>query len=1351
MKTHTLILFILLGLSWTIQAQNELHFSHVGRENGLPLDKANCITQDGNGFIWIGTWNGLAKFDGYNCTNFLPQYRDSSSISNREITCLLTDVDGDVWAGTSNGLNHIQIKTNQIQSFPFSSRITSLFQDANYSIWVGTLGDGLYKLDRKTRKTVSYLDEETVNVIYEDRYENLWVGTNSGLYFIDRIDGKHKKYAYKSYGNSISNSTIMQVISSENGYLWIATWGGGLNRAELDRNGMLRNFTAYLPESNSQGICSDVVYRLKCDKDNNLWIGSRNNGLSLLKADQQSLSAKDAVFQTYQNEPLNPNSISSNNISCLYIDNDNNLWIGANKVDRAQIADEGIERYALPKATDSKSLNIKCFAKHNNKLWVGANQYIFEYEKVNNSYQFVKEHNPAKHISPKHLYTTHNILSMYASNDGLWVGTEGGGILYYPFRNQELYLWGARLYNKRTHITIPENRITSIIPSRTEQNTIWIGTEYGGIARLKTNNKGVISTKTYNISNGLSCNSIRALLEDEHGDIWMGTRTGLNHLQTKTESISSYFYEANDTLSINDNIINSIFEDSNNNIWVSTNSGLNKKIEHNGEVAFLGYPKLDYLSNELVFNIEEDNEKNLWIRMYNGILKFNLNSETVTDKFSSHDLENTFLARNSNLVIDNQAFLVGNNANFICFNPQVIKNKQDSSNVSITDVQVFNQSVIYNSTNKHDNDQLKLSYKDKMITISFSDMSFSAPQEVIYYYKLEGFDRQWNKAKGKNIATYTNLPSGDYDFHVCTGDTILHANSYKFTLTISTPWWKSLFAYFLYILALVGYSYAYIIYRKNKEAEKHQLALEKVKAVELERLNEQKSLFFTDITHELRTPLTLILEPVKELESEHHLKAHTKEKIRLIRTSADKLMRLVNKIMEFRKLENNSSAQLIYTLVDLNQMLQEIYTYFTPLAHARKIKFSIDCENESVNTYIDLDKFEKVVFNLISNAFKYTANGGNVSIKIAQEKDHAWLHITDNGIGIASEYQEKIFERFFQINQIRTQSTGGVGLYMVKELVDQHQGTIELQSEVDKGSTFTVSIPLKPSNVGELNNTLKTYNLIENSAISFHDEKVQVEDDFNGHKMLQVLVVEDDIELNKFIASELSKSFHVQTAMNGKEALDMLNQSKADLILSDILMPEMGGFELAKTLAKDKQFAHIPIIFLTAKDSIAEETKGLKLGAIDYITKPFDMDSLMLKIKNILSARQKNKKEARTKQLLEPEKIKLPSGDEQFLTKAVQMIQKSIDNTEYDVERFSDDMKMSQNQLYRRLKKLTGQTAKEFIRNQRLKVAADLLANQGRTPSEVIHMTGFSSLSYFSRCFKTAYGCSPTEYTQRNN
>ncbi len=530
---------------------------------------------------------------------------------------------------------------------------------------------------------------------------------------------------------------------------------------------------------------------------------------------------------------------------------------------------------------------------------------------------------------------------------------------------------------------------------------------------------------------------------------------------------------------------------------------------------------------------------------------------------------------------------------------------------------------------------------------------------------------------------------------------------------------------------------------------------EKLKNDEMYRLNEMKSNFFTDITHELRTPLTLILGPAKELMADKTLSSYGIKQAGLIQKSANKLLRMVNELMEFRKVEMGVLDQMHLQRSDLAEMINEVYLSFKPMAESRGMKLNVSIEQNPLVAFVDPDKIEKVLFNLVSNAFKYSPDGGRIDLRARLEelqKGHSLIRmeVEDTGIGIEKEHIDKVFGRFYQVNQLRTQSTGGIGLFLSKALVEQHQGRIEVRSEAGKGSCFSVILPIQSGE--EMASEIRLSETAVPADAPTDEADVALTSRAIGpEEKPLILVVEDDTELNEFLVSGLSSEFRVMNAYNGQEGLEKTRAVFPDLVISDIMMPKLDGFELCQQIRKDITVSHIPLIFLTAKTMHEDEIKGLRLGAVDYIFKPFDLLALKLKIQNIFDIRRTMHERIKKEQILQPETVELPSLDEIFLKNAVESVNKHLDDSNFDVELFATDLGVSMNNVYRKIKALTGQTAKEFIRNQRLKHAAGLLVQQKRSISEIIYMVGFASPSYFTRCFKEFYGCTPKEYIERYN
>lgn len=1365
-----LFCFISMGL----QAQDELHFSHFGTGNGFSIDKANTIVQDSKGFIWIGTWNGLNRFDGYNCVTYQPNFHDSTSISNREITELLVDKNENLWIGTSNGLNCMNLKSGELTRYPFSSRILSLCEDHKGNIWIGTWTGGLFKLDIQTRELFHFLDNDVVSDIYEDPLNRLWVATYNGLVRFSPEHENYTRYLPEKDKNSLSHSIVTQVCGSADSNLWVGTWGGGLNKVDVEKESDEVYFTAYPATENANSLSSGIIYRLFYDAYNNLWIGTWNDGLNLLKYDQQQLPPEKARFLIYKEDPDNQGSLSGNGISSVYVDKGGQLWIGAGKTDCASILDNGIKHYALPVRKDDSSnkISIRCFTQYKNQLWIGTSYNILQYEKDGEVYVLREIYEKQTYRYKSVDYRAYSIFDMFADSTGLWMGTEDAGIIHYQFTpDLKIDRKTRTFFNTATEPSLPDNKVQKLFPSKKYPGVIWIGSMEKGFAKLVRGNDGEVSViekyAAKNSANALSDNNTRTIYEDSQGKVWIGTQNGLNCFNPETEHFDKFFYSTYDVNSINDNVVNAILEDSFGNLWVGTNSGLNKKVSMNGDgrnVKFKGYPEIRYLSNEFVSTLMEDKSGHLWLRTYRGFVKFNIAEETVAREYFSKDFENVSLERNAGLKLDDGTFILGTQSDFITFSPDSLFKNSMSYQVEITDLLIFNKSI-GEQKGKHEKyglsttipfiDQVKLSHKDKMVTFVFSAMDYKNPDKSAYSYILEGFDSQWNMVNTQNSATYTNIPPGNYTFKVkaTSSDGIASKDITTVSVSVSPPWWKTNWAYLIYSLLFIGALYLLHRLSINREKVKNNLVIEKLKSEELQRLNEQKSLFFTDITHELRTPLTLILGPSKELSADSDLKPYAKKQAELIKNSAYKLLRLVNQLMEFRKIEKGILDTLYIRQYNLNNLLHDVFGFFKPMADSRRIDFSIEFEQEPIIAYFDPEKIEKVMFNLVSNAFKYSSDNGKITIRTRQITDSgksiAVIEVADNGVGIAQEYREKVFERFFQAHQLRTQSTGGIGLFLAKALVVQHGGTIELDSEVGKGSCFRVLLPIDSELVEKVNvesTEARDLPLDDVSAVTPADDGKMV---FSKDK-LNILVIEDDVDLNSFLCGGLSDTFRVESAFNGKEALVRLEKELPDLILTDIMMPEMDGFEFCRTIRKNINLSHIPVVFLTAKTMQDDEMKGLKLGAVDYIYKPFNLVSLRLKIRNILATQKQIQERIRKEQILQPEHIELSSLDDQFLKDAVEAVNNNLDNPNYDVEAFSADLKVSSNQVYRKIKALTGQTAKEFIRNQRLKVAADLLAQHKRSISEVIYMVGFTSPSYFSRCFKEFYGCTPKEYIEKN-
>ena len=1377
-----ILLFYFLIASISFQAQKILNFEKLSIEDGLSSSRANAIIQDSKGYIWIGTWNGLNRYDGYTFKTYIPDYKDSTTLTNREVVALIEDSHENIWIGTTSGLSCLNPRNDKITSYNFKNRIISLLEGSDGNIWIGTWGGGLHILNVKTGQFERHFHNDIISDISEDDEHNIWLATYNGLIKYDPKSNSHTRYLYDPTrpDNCLSNNTTTQVKISPDGAIWVGTWGGGLNKLTFNQDTKEYDFHRYKKSNKPYSLCSDVVYKLYVDRFSNIWCGSWDAGISLLEPEEQKTAPAKAKFHSFQHTVSTPESISGNNISALFVDRSGLLWVGATKINRTSVVKNGINTI-ITKSLENGSYNyrsVASIAQYENNLWVGTASELKLYKKDNDQFQFVKDINDLSYIHNGYYYSSTSVLDITKNSHGLWIATDDAGVILFPGNNAITQTKPSfKYFNSDTPTKIPGNKVNCISVSKNNPDMIWVGTMHSGFASLlyQDNKASTTIIKKGDSEKDLSDNSIRAILEDKNGMVWIGTQNGLNCYNPQTQTITKFFHSFHDSLSINDNVINKIFEDSNGNLWIGSNSGINKKIEiklPNGDIkiAFKNFPTSQRIGNGIITNIFEDNNGFLWIKPYQGIVRFDPHNERIIKDYLTKDFQYLSIERNSTFKSKNGTIFLGGTKGLIYFHPDSLMQNSYPPKPCITDFLVFNTSI-HNQSYPFNNDSLNLliqyknkldlSYQDKAISFVFSAMDYKDPGKNTYAYLLEGYDKVWNNIGSRNSATYTNIPPGDYTFHIkaANSDGVWCTQPTSINIHISSPWWKTIWAYILYGIVFIATLYFFKEYSIIQIKEKTRIMLKTVKIEKENKLNELKTLFFTDITHEFRTPLTLIQGPAEELISQNEDSPQVVSQAKLILKSTNKLLRLVNQLMDFRKIDRGK-MELFLQQCNVTMLLNDLFESFNKVSQSRSIDFEIVTDDPQINIYADTDKIERILDNLVSNAFKYTDDGGKIRVYAnLSEVDSLGtclvLEVEDNGIGIATDNHEKVFERFFQTHQKATHSTGGIGLYLSKTFADQHGGYIELLSELGKGSVFKVVIPANLNMLNSKNFNTETESELQQTTTASIPGEVQpktsgrnIKHDNETH--YKVLVVEDNSDLNEFIINGLSDEFEATGVYNGKEGYEIAKSMNPDIIITDVMMPELNGFDFCKLLRNDVATSHIPVIFLTAKTLIEHELQGLKLGAVDYIFKPFNLQSLKLRIHNALKSRIEIQSKLRKDLLLEPDKIELPSLDEKLIKDAVDAVNKHLDDPTFDVEKFSEVIGLSANQAYRKIKSLTGQTVKEFIRNQRLKTAAAMLIQNKRSISEVIYMVGFSSPSYFSRCFKEFYNCTPKEYIANN-
>ncbi|WP_282122601.1 hybrid sensor histidine kinase/response regulator transcription factor [Algibacter mikhailovii] len=1359
-------------------SQNSNHFERITTNNGLSQSDINAIIQDQDGFMWFGTHDGFNRYDGYNFKIFNPDPKKPGAITSNLIYDLEQDLDGNFWiASTGGGLIFMDRSTEKFTTFKHdkndvntinSDHVTTVYRDRENRLWIGT-SVGLNVLDLnqnkdslKFKRFSAIEDPFVVNreirspiSIFQDSKGQIWLGSFSGIYMLSRDSNGNPYFKFMNEIFGFPSFSVRCINEFKDGRL---VFGGekGFYAQSKDKEGL-----------KFEKIIDDISITRILTDNNKIWAGTDNKGLLLIK--NNPTNGKFNLSKTFVYDPKDPHSISKNRITSLYKDKTGIIWAGSTGGGINKFDPHRKQFFHVRKTEDPNSLS---------------------YDKVR---------------------------ALYAdSNDNFWVGTEGGGLNLLkkdPGKNtfekinsipsvyaiaeinlgrKKFLLFGGpslpSLYSiditdpDKQQKTVPFNDFdTSVFSFLVDsKNTLWIGSYNGGAYRWVYNTQDQTFIKDQfksdiNDPKSISANIIRDIMEDKKGNIWFATANGLsmlskNEATKKYPKFTAFKNDLNNPNSISHNYILSMYESTNGTLWIGTfGGGLNKIISQNDNetLVFKAYLKSDGLPNQVIKGILEDDEGNLWLSTNKGISKFNPELETfknydVNDGLQNNEFQELACLKRK----DGEMFFGGING----FNSFYPKNLRDNTfepetvltNFSISNVEVpigleVNGRVILDKDINETND-IELNYDENNLSFQFSSLHYAAPLKNKFAYKLDGFDTNW-KHTSSNIryASYTNLSPGNYTLLVkaSNNDDVWDSTPSSINLYISPPFWLTKMAYVVYSLLFLGLLFGFRKYTLINTNEKHKLELEQLANAQSEELQQSKLEFFTNISHELRTPLTLIKGPLEYLQQSYDsLDRNTIfQQFNVMDKNTDLLLRLVNQILGFRKIEKGKMNLSLFKK-DIIQYIKELAEPFQFLGHKNEINFTIESSETELIIWFDFSAIEKIMNNLLSNAFKHTPKKGDITVKLFTKNNHFVIQVDDSGPGIPPDKVKQIFERFYAEKE--SMQGVGIGLNFTKKLVELHKGNIHVN-----GSTFTINIPMDETayqNDAEitLNYNESIYNSMFPSYPETYDSYVQDETIDNAlskpkSKLPVLLVVDDNTDIRNFIAQMLKEDYLIYQAENGKEALELAKSLQPNIIVSDVLMPVMNGFEFCENLKTKPETSHIPIIMLTAKSSDESELEGLKLGADSYIRKPFKIEFLKTKLINIINERENLRKRFNRKIILQPNEVTVTSVDEKFLQQAIAIVEKHMSNTDFNVETLVQEMNFSRSNIYMKFKELTGFSSSEFIRNIRLKRAMQLLQSSGLTVKEIMYMTGFNTGSYFSKCFKKQFGVLPSEYLKNKN
>lgn len=1325
------LVFVLIYHISAMGTPSNIRFRSLQTQNGLSNNDVNCIFKDSHGFIWIGTASGLNRYDGYTVKIFHSQRPDSTALRDNYVQNIQEDSEGNLWicAGDSYSVYHPKnerfswFSSHKAKELGLPSE-PSLIYIEKTSKWFVVENHQLYC--RKADNTLILfhdfgISHHIVDMKIHPQSGNLIAIDATGILYVLKPDGELLSQA--PIPRTVGKDTSFSLFVDNEDNIWTYSVLG-VDVFHLQDMSWQTRFTPY-------PVKDLPIKAMNQDHIGRIWLGTDNYGIYIIE--------KDGAFEILKNNPTDIYSLPNNTVKAIYNSSDGGMWIGTYK--------KGISMYFPSEYKFSNKLiaDVNCITRNPNEyssVWLGTDHSgLMRYNYT--THELVKIADPTDSNCSA-------ITSLTTDSKGnLWIGTYNNGLKKYA--NGVFSHWNVS-------DGLASDNIWAIMEN--EDKTLCIGTLGGGLQIFNPEDN---TFKTFNVSNSnLKSDMINTLAKGRDGSIYVGTTYGISCITLSDYSIHSYQGSNKDHRNFTNLNINQVFVDSRGLIWVGTREGL--EVYDIKADTLYNVSLSERFPNPFILGVIEGADHSMWVTVGNEI--FNISVYTGhPDKpfdfkvktYGSHEgiVSGTFNQR-SMCLLPSGELLVGSLEGIVKVNPEKIILNTIPSRVIFTGVSIknvpletgreYNGKVLMPNAPDY-TDQIKLKYDQNDLTISFTTDNFCNPERTTYLYKLENFDDDWIAcASGMHHATYTNLPPGTYTLWVkaINSDGFESKEANSLSIVITAPWWATWWAKLLYLflitLSVIG-CVAY--FHRRSIAQLRQRQKEELDK-KTEELNQLKFKFFTNVSHELRTPLTLILAPVESMLKENP-EGRNLHRLHTIKTNAHRLLYLVNQLLDFRK---NEMAGLTLHLSegDIITTIRQACNSFNELTEHRDISLNFETPHNRLDMSYDNDKFTKIIVNLLSNAVKYTPKGGNITVKLGIEDTYVRISVADNGRGISDEDKAHIFERFYQGEDKSDLSTGtGIGLSLVYEYTKLHGGSVEVSDNTPKGTLFTVILPFRPctKDIEALHSSLNTP---ETDTVPASCPNAEPNDKKNDKP--HVLFADDNRDLIEFLKDEFSEIYTITTAFNGIEALEYTKRHTYDLIVTDLMMPEMDGIELTRHLKSDQTTVDTPLIMLTAKQDMGSVIEGLTLGADEYITKPFNNEILALKMHRLIQLKRKGM----TRTLIDPtpSKIEITSLDQQLIEKAVKYVEDNIARSDLSVEELAQNMGMSRVHFYKKITMLTGKSPIEFIRLLRLKRATQYLAESQLTIAEIAYQLGFNNPKYFSKYFKEEFGLLPSEYQEQS-
>lgn len=1348
-----LLLFLIAYiLTYPLYAQQSkpISFVYIGLEEGLSQSTVFGITQDKKGTMWFATNNGLNKFDGYNFTVFQNDEQNQHSIGCDIIRTCITDKSGNIWVGTDEGLALYDAAKERFNNFTYPKKgknlsINGIVELDDKRLLLFSDKEQLLLFDTELRRFADNLLPSSLRHIVPTAVYRLgdyiYIGSYEGVHaYCISQDALRTLLPEKLKGKE-----ILSILQQSSTRLWIGTEGDGLFLINPQTEEMV-NYT-HTP-GNTKGISSNYVRSLALDSQNLLWVGTIHS-LNIYNENSDA-------FDVYASDPQESGSLSQSSVRTIFADAQGGMWLGT---------------------------------------YLGGLNY---YHPLKNRFQYMQS------ITSRNSLNSNVVGCMREDAKGnLWIGTNGGGVNYYHTDTQEF-----------THYTQAEGLGSDDVKAiyvDEAHGLVYVGTHKGGLNILQRSSGRIETLKQKDVKNiyaieptlsgeywmsgtrelirfnplnktftrinaqangqPIRQNRIANLMRDSKHRLWAGGEKGLVVYTEKDNKLSESRLLPSQSPLLH-KFINCVHEASNGLFWIGTRSGVYSFDEKRQEVK--QYTTTHGLPNNVVHGILEDSYGKLWISTEKGLSYFQPQTEIFRNYTSYDGLPSNQFTLNSYCRTTNERMYFGSINGITTFHPEQLADNPYTPPVDITELRLFNKTVCPDDETGilqsaiNETKRITLAAGQSMFSLQFVVSNYISGNHNTFAYKLDGYDKEWYYTSILRTASYSNLPSGTYRFLVKAGNSDGKWNDTPTTLeiVILPVWYRTWWAYLLFIVALIGiacFVFRHLWIRKSMQAQIEQERIDKERQREV---NEMKLRFFINISHELRTPLTLILAPAQEMLNKVNDRWMRKQ-LETIQRSTNRLLHLVNQLMDYRRAELGV-FHLNVKRNNIHQVIEKNFLFYERVAQRKNIAYNLHSELEGKEVLCDLNYLELIVNNLLSNAFKYTSEGQNITVSLKEENNRLLLRVEDTGNGIPIDKQSRIFERFYQVESEHIGS--GIGLSLVQRLVELHHGHIELESAEGKGSTFSIYLPTDESAYQPDEKASRTSTECSETAHSTNsremyildteqpEERINVEErteeavaEANKPPQETILVVEDNADIRKYLSEELRATYHILEAENGGKALELMKEQEISLILTDVMMPVMDGLQLCKQIKQNLNTCHIPVIILSAKAELNEQLEGLQVGADDYIPKPFSMNLITTKIRNLFRTRYRAIQYYSNSLEIEPEKIALNPMDELLLKRAVDIVEKHLDHVEFSTDEFAREMLMSRSNLHLKLKALTGEATNEFIRKIRFNKACKLLKEERYTVSEISSMVGFNTPSYFATSFKKYFGCLPSEYVRNRN